>query len=218
MRKIGLFMFLIFQLIVLLISVIIHEVSHGAVANSLGDPTAKNLGRLTLNPLKHLDFFGSFLFPLLLFAFRSPFIFGWAKPVPYNPYNLGGGRWGQALVAVAGPLSNIAIVIIFGTYLALSGAQVNLFNSLLATVVFINLWLAIINLVPVPPLDGSKILFAVLPARFEAMRIGLERYGLFIALFILFFAIGILFSLTDSLFELLVGKSYIIFNNFFRTF
>ncbi len=211
-------MFLIFQLLVLLISVIIHEVSHGAIANSLGDPTAKNLGRLTLNPLKHLDFFGSFLFPLLLFAFRSPFIFGWAKPVPYNPYNLGGGKWGPALVAVAGPLSNIAIVIIFGTYLALSGAQVNLFNSLLATVVFINLWLAIINLVPVPPLDGSKILFTILPARFEAMRIGLERYGLFIALFILFFAIGTLFSLTDSLFELLVGKSYIIFNNFFRTF
>lgn len=209
--------FLIFQLVILLFSVVIHEVAHGAVANSLGDPTAKSLGRLTLNPLKHLDFFGSFLFPLILFIIRSPFIFGWAKPVPYNPYNLRWPRWGPATVAAAGPLTNVAVVIVFGVYLVLAGAGVTLFNSLIATVVFINLWLAIINLVPVPPLDGSKILFAFLPARFEGLRIGLERYGLFIALFILFFAIGGLFFIADSIFELIVGKSYIVFNNFLRT-
>ncbi|RJQ14585.1 site-2 protease family protein [Candidatus Parcubacteria bacterium] len=209
-------MFLFFQLVILLLSVVIHEVSHGAAANALGDPTAKSLGRLTLNPLKHLDPLGSVIFPLILFLTKSSFIFGWAKPVPYNPYNLKWPRWGPAAVAFAGPLSNLAIVLVFGIYLILQGGTITLFNSLIATVVFINLWLAIINLVPVPPLDGSKILFAILPVRFQQLHFWLEKWGLFIALLILFLGVGLLASLADYLFGLFIGKSYIEFFIFLR--
>ena len=104
----------IFSLVVLLFSVIIHELSHGSVANSLGDPTAKYAGRLTLNPLKHLDPFGSVILPLLLFLMQSPVLVGWAKPVPINPYNLRDQKWGHIKVAAAGPLSNIALAVFFG--------------------------------------------------------------------------------------------------------
>src|SRR3989338_7191179 len=103
----------VFQVLVLIFSVVIHEVSHGVMANSLGDPTAKNLGRLTLNPLKHLDFFGSILLPLFTF-FAGGFVFGYAKPVPYNPNNLRDRKYGPAKVAIAGPLSNIILAILFG--------------------------------------------------------------------------------------------------------
>lgn len=201
-------MIIFFQLIVLLFSAVIHEVAHGAAANALGDPTAKNMGRLTLNPLRHLDPFGSVILPLLLFVFRSPFVFGWAKPVPYNPYNLRWVRFGPAAVALAGPLSNIGIVAALGLYLLFFGSTITVFNSLIATAIFINIWLALINLVPVPPLDGSKILFAFLPARFEKVRYDLERYGLFIALFILFFGISVIASFADIIFRLIAGTSY----------
>ena len=105
---------LIIQIAILLMSVVIHEVSHGAMANYLGDPTAKYAGRLTLNPIKHLDPFGSILIPLFLLIVQSPFLFGWAKPVPYNPYNLRNKKWGSAMVAAAGPGSNLIIALIFG--------------------------------------------------------------------------------------------------------
>ena len=105
---------IIFVLIVLLFSVIIHEIAHGSVAYSLGDPTAKYAGRLTLNPLKHLDPFGSVILPLLLFITRSPILFGYAKPVPINPYNFRNQKWGSLKVAVAGPAANFSIAIIFG--------------------------------------------------------------------------------------------------------
>src|SRR3990167_5811299 len=111
------FLILIFQLIVLLFSIIIHEVSHGVMANKLGDPTAKNAGRLTLNPLKHLDFFGSFLLPFLLFMAKSPVLFGWAKPVPFNPANLRNPKRDSGFIGLAGPLSNLSMAIIFSLVL-----------------------------------------------------------------------------------------------------
>src|SRR3989344_222487 len=101
--------FLIFQLTVLIFSVMIHEISHGYMAEYLGDPTARDAGRLTLNPVKHIDPFGSIILPLILSLTNSPILFGWAKPVPYNPYNLRPGRWSEAIVAAAGPLSHLAI-------------------------------------------------------------------------------------------------------------
>ena len=109
---------LIFQLTVLIISVVVHEVSHGLMANRLGDPTAKQMGRLTFNPLNHLDFMGSFLVPLIT-SLGGGFIFGWAKPVPYNPYNLKNQKWGPALVAGVGPFSNFIIAIIFSVLIRL---------------------------------------------------------------------------------------------------
>ena len=105
---------LVIQIAILLMAVVIHEVSHGTMANYLGDPTAKYAGRLSLNPIKHLDLWGSLIIPLFLLIFHSPILFGWAKPVPYNPYNLKNQKWGPALVAAAGPGSNLIIALIFG--------------------------------------------------------------------------------------------------------
>ena len=149
----------IFQIAILLFSVVVHEVSHGAVAYALGDPTAKNEGRLTLNPLSHLDFFGSIVLPIILYM-TSGFIFGWAKPVPYNPYNLKNQKYGPAMVGIAGPLSNLIIAVVFGFLVRFSYA-LNLpqaFFEIALYIVFLNLILTVFNLVPIPPLDGSNIL------------------------------------------------------------
>ncbi|MDP3956182.1 MAG: site-2 protease family protein [bacterium] len=178
---------ILFGVIILIFSAIVHEVAHGYVALYLGDPTAKLAGRLTLNPLNHLDPFGSVLLPLLLAITGTPFIFGYAKPVPYNPYNLGGGKWGPALVAMAGPASNLVIAI-----LASLAMRAGLFNgpalSVGILIVVINVVLAIFNLLPVPPLDGSKVLFALLPYTARNIEHFLVRYQLFIFLFLVIFA------------------------------
>lgn len=152
-------------LVILIISVIAHEVAHGYAANSLGDPTARLAGRLTLNPIPHIDLMGSILLPSLLVFTGSPILFGWAKPVPYNPYNLRNQRWGEAFVAVAGSLTNIVLAVVFGLIvrfgevLSLPAAAV----SLAATIAFVNLFLALFNLIPFPPLDGFTALRAALP-------------------------------------------------------
>lgn len=185
---------LLFQLVVLLFSVVIHEVSHGATALVLGDTTARDQGRLTLNPLKHLDPFGSVILPLTLLALSAAggpgVIFGWARPVPYNPHFFKRPRLGSALVGVAGPLSNIvlALVFAFGFHLLVSNGLFGIagqsVSAFFASIVIINLFLAIFNLVPIPPLDGSKLLLALLSDRYMGLKMALERYGLF--LFILF--------------------------------
>ena len=153
------------SLIVLVLSVIAHEVAHGYAANSLGDPTARLAGRLTLNPLPHIDLMGSLILPALLVFTHSPILFGWAKPVPYNPYNLRAKRWGETLVAVAGSATNILLAIIFGLIvrfgLAIGLDQTAL--SLAATIAFINLFLGLLNLIPFPPLDGFTVLRSALP-------------------------------------------------------
>src|SRR3989344_344850 len=163
----------IFYIIVLLYSVVIHEVSHGLMADSLGDPTAKNLGRLTLNPLKHLDMFGSVLLPLLLLIARAPFIIGYAKPVPYNPANLRDRKYGPAKVALAGPASNIILALLFGLTLRFLPDifSSSLIPQLLSIVVTLNLFLTIFNLFPVPPLDGHWLLLTFIPNGFEALRV-----------------------------------------------
>jgi len=198
----------VFQLITLIVSVIIHEVSHGFVAERLGDSTAKDMGRLTLNPLKHLDFFGSFLFPLVLFLFGSPILFGWAKPVPYNPYNLKDSQKGGGLIAAAGPLSNLLVAVIFGFILKIfsmiSMVEIPLV-LFLQIIILINISLAIFNLVPIPPLDGSKILFAFLPARFLKAQIFLEQYGFIFLLLFIFFVIRLIQPIISKLFMFLGG-------------
>jgi Zn-dependent protease len=172
-------MSIIFAVIVIIFSVVIHEVAHGYAADFLGDPTARLAGRLTLNPLGHLDPVGSVLVPALGAIFGG-FIFGWAKPVPYNPYNLKAGRWGPALVALAGPATNLLLAVIFGLIIRLTSGAVTLISPL-GFVVQINIMLAIFNLIPVPPLDGSKLLFALLPNRWLGVERWLERYQ-FVAL------------------------------------
>jgi len=199
----------IFWIVALLYSVVIHEVSHGAVANSLGDPTAKNLGRLTLNPIKHLDMFGSVLLPLISF-FLGGFIFGYAKPVPYNPLNLSDRKYGPAKVAIAGPASNIALAVLFGLVLRFLPDVFSspLVPELLGIVVILNLTLAIFNLFPVPPLDGHWLLMTFLPAKFEAIRTVLYRYSFALLLVFLFFIFPLLIPLVRALFRLLTGIGF----------
>lgn len=173
------------------LAIIIHEVAHGFVADRLGDPTARLSGRLTLNPIPHIDIYGSIIIPLLLFLFHSPFIFGWAKPIPIDPYNLKNPKKDSALISLAGPLANIIFAVILSVFLRILliilplTAPFDLFYFLIE----INIILAIFNLIPVSPLDGEKILVGILPDK-EARIIDafLGRFGM-ILLFILIFPI-----------------------------
>ena len=194
----------LFIIIILIMSVVIHEVSHGYAALALGDPTAKYQDRLTLNPLSHLDPVGSFLIPLLGY-FMGGFIIGWAKPVPLNPFNLRNQKWGEALVSIAGPLANIALAVIFGLVIRFSLGFTQSFLDLAKFVVIINITLAIFNLIPIPPLDGSKILFAFLPYKIQRLRESLEKFGLVLVLIFIFFVWQILNPMISYLFTLLTG-------------
>src|SRR3989344_5662845 len=171
----------IFYIIVILYSVTIHEVSHGLMANSLGDPTAKNLGRLSLNPIKHLDLFGSILLPFFLFM-TTGFAFGYAKPVPYNPNNLNDPKYGPVKVAIAGPLSNLVMALIFGFSLRFMPDVFSspLIPELFSRIVLLNLVLAVFNMFPIPPLDGHWLLMAFLPDKFYAFKSYLYKNSFFI--------------------------------------
>ena len=195
----------IFVIAVLIMSVVIHEVSHGYIAGMLGDPTAKLAGRLTLNPLKHLDFLGSIIVPTATFLLGG-IIFGWAKPVPYNPYNLKDQKWGPALVGLAGPFSNVLVALFFGLIMRLNtGFFSPAFIQIAGIIVFINLILAIFNLIPIPPLDGSKVLFALIPYRYSHIQAKMEQYGLILLIFFIFFLFQFIFPIISGLFSLITG-------------
>lgn len=194
----------IFQIAVLVMSVVIHEVSHGYAAEILGDPTARLQGRLTLNPLKHLDPVGSIIVPLL--TSLSGFTFGWAKPVPYNPYNLRNQKWGELAVAGAGPLANILLALVFGLLIRFAGTALSAaFVNIAAVIIVINLVLAIFNLIPVPPLDGSKILWAFFPERFRQIRESIERYSFLLVILVIFAIWQFLSPFIVWLFSLITG-------------
>ncbi len=155
------------------------------MALRLGDSTAKYAGRLTLNPIKHIDLFGTIMLPLLLIFFRSPFIIGWAKPVPVNPYNFKDQRWGSLKVSIAGPATNFLVAIVFGLAIRFLPLPEDFF-IFFSIIVFYNLLLGLFNLVPIPPLDGSHILFSFLPERFNRFKLFLHQYGLFVLIFFWF--------------------------------
>lgn len=217
-----------FYIVILLYAVIIHEVSHGVMALWLGDATAKYAERLNLNPLKHLDFWGSFIVPLVMFL-SVGFAFGWAKPVPYNPYNLRNQKWGPALVALAGPLSNIIIALVAailagfvfiplavkkeiisnalspsGVASLIAGSGGSIFFELLVVVVIINVILAFFNLIPIPPLDGSKILFFLFDIKAETVLI-LEQFGFMLLIFVVVFLSAPLSAFLNAMLNLFLG-------------
>lgn len=195
----------IFVITILIFSIILHEVAHGYAANALGDPTARLEGRLTLNPIPHIDPFGSVILPAILVLTGANILIGWAKPVPYNPYNLRGGKWAESFVAAAGPLTNIALAIFFGL-LVRAAPLVSLSEAaqgLLLSGVYLNILLAIFNLVPLPPLDGSKVIEPLLPyplsRYYRSARRFMEGQGIFISFFLIYFLIWIFWPYFSAL-------------------
>lgn len=183
----GCCMQVVFDIIIIVYSAILHEVSHGLAARALGDKTAEYAGRLTLNPLAHIDIYGSVIMPLFLWIVSGGrFLFAYAKPVPFNPYNLKYQQWGAAAVGAAGPLTNLVLAGVTALIIR-SGVLADGAVDFLLRVVVINVSLAVFNLVPIPPLDGSKLLYALVPARFDRWKFVLERYGIWLALIFVFF-------------------------------
>ena len=196
---------LLFFFLIIIPSAIIHEYAHGWAADQMGDPTARNAGRLTLNPMAHIDIWGTILMPVLLLLFSGgSFMFAYAKPVPYNPYNLKNQKWGPALVGLAGPAANLIAAIFFG--LLVRFLPYSAFTSLLAIIAYANILLMVFNLMPIPPLDGSKLLFAVLPDSMERLKINLKRFGFIILLLFIFYFFGLIVPIITWLFHLITGK------------
>jgi len=200
----------IFYVIVLIMSVVVHESAHGYVAEYLGDPTARHAGRLTLNPLKHIDPVGSVLLPLLLTVMNAGFVVGWAKPVPYIESNLRNKRWGPFAVSVAGVAVNIVFAVIFGLsirFAGLLGEFAPAYISIATVITLVNLLLAFFNLIPVPPLDGSKILFSLFPnsARLSDIRAKVEYVSLPLLLVFVLFVWPAVLPFMSRVFMLLTG-------------
>ncbi|MDO4611446.1 MAG: site-2 protease family protein [Candidatus Saccharibacteria bacterium] len=189
-------LYIVIILIITVFSVILHELAHGGVAYLLGDETAKNAGRLSFNPLKHIDPYMSILVPVVLYILGAP-VFGGAKPVPVNYHNLKGKEWGMALVAVSGPLTNFLIAFIaflighFSGLLYGVGGEVPAF--IFAELIVVNLGFMLFNLIPIPPLDGSRVLYAISPDQVRNLLAYLERYGV-IVIYLLIFLFSDVFS------------------------
>ena len=197
----------IFSIAILVFSVVAHEVSHGYMAQYLGDSTARLAGRLTMNPLKHIDPMGSLLVPFITSIMPGSFILGWAKPVPYNPYNLRDQKWGDSKVALAGPLTNFVIAIFFGLTLRFTAAYfTESVQTIMHQIVLINVILAVFNLVPIPPLDGSKVLLNALPLRYRYVGDYLERYSLACILIFALFLWRFFLPVVAVIYQLLVGS------------
>lgn len=196
---------LIFDILVIMFSAILHEVSHGLAARALGDKTAEYAGRLTLNPMAHIDLYGSVLLPLILWVSSGGrFLFAYAKPVPYNPYNLRNQQWGPAVVGIAGPLTNFIIAAVMAGIIRFIGLDTDIVQFLVRVLV-INVSLGVFNMVPLPPLDGSKVLFALLPPRFDRWKYLLERYGMILVFVFIFFFSSILYPITAWIVNALLG-------------
>jgi len=191
--------FTIFLYIIIVLSAVFHEYAHAYAAYSMGDPTAKNMGRLTLNPVSHMDPIGTVLLPLFLLFFLGGFI-GYAKPVPYNPYNLRDQKYGDAKVAIAGPLSNFFIALVVALVLR-AGLVEGFAETALPWIVYINIFLGLFNLIPIPPLDGSKIVGTFFPAYQEISSAG----GIFVAIFL---AIMFLPYLSGFIYLAFVGEAF----------
>jgi len=198
---------LVFFFLVIIPSAIIHEYAHGWMADQLGDPTARYAGRLSLNPKVHIDKWGTLLMPLILFFITSgSFLFAYAKPVPYNPYNLKNQKTGPMWVALAGPLSNLLLALLFG--ITLQVLPFSNISQFLYIIVYANVLLAVFNLVPIPPLDGSKILYALIPDSQYKIKMVLEQYKFVILLVFIFFGFKFIRPIIYFLTNLFTGGTY----------
>ena len=197
---------MIYALIIILFSAIIHEYTHGWMADRLGDPTARDAGRLTLNPIAHIDLWGSILMPALIFiGTGGGLIFGYAKPVPFNPYNLKDQKYGVAKVALAGPSANLITALFFGLILRFIPGLNILMVGFLAAIVQINLVLLIFNLLPIPPLDGSKVILPFLSYDWQMKLLKFEQFGFVFVLLFVFFGFSLIIPIINFLFRLIVG-------------
>jgi Zn-dependent protease len=195
---------LITTIAILIMSVVMHELSHGYVAELLGDPTPRLQGRLTINPMKHLELFGSLIVPLITSV--AGFTFGWAKPIQWNPYNIHNKRIGELLISLAGPTANILIAFVFGLVIRFGVGIFSLaFIYISSYIVAINISLAIFNLVPIPPLDGSKILFSLLPPHMSHVREFSERYAIVLFLLLIFFFWRFIEPVIPFIFKIFTG-------------
>ncbi|MEA3449858.1 MAG: site-2 protease family protein [Patescibacteria group bacterium] len=199
------FNIILFQIVTLIFSAIIHEYMHGWMADRLGDTTAKDAGRLTLNPISHIDPLGSILLPALLVFSGAGFVFGWAKPVPYNPYNLSDKKYGSAKVAAAGPLANLFTAIFFGLILRFFPFVNVELSTLFIIIVQINILLMVFNLVPIPPLDGSKVVMPFLPYNLQESYAKLERYGMILVFVFIMFGFNLIIPIMNFLLKLIIG-------------
>lgn len=185
---------LLISLAVLIYSVILHEIAHGKVADHLGDPTARLAGRLTLDPRPHIDMIGSVFVPLFLLITGSPILFGWARPVPFDPYNLKNPRRDSALISLAGPATNLSLAILASILLRLivffNLPIIGIIGPVLLAIIFVNVVLGIFNLLPIAPLDGFKVVGGLLSERQAREWYGLERYGFIFIIVLLFIPIG----------------------------
>lgn len=195
---------LVFYFIIVIPSSIIHEYAHAWTADQLGDPTARYAGRLTINPKAHIDLWGTIIMPILLFVSTSGrFMFAYAKPVPFNPYNLRSQKWGPALVGIAGPLANLLLASAFALVIRIF--PTTSIRSFLEIIVYANITLLVFNLLPIAPLDGSKLLFAFFPDSARSIQRFMEKYGIILVLFFVFFLFQFIQPVIDGLFNLLVG-------------
>ncbi|MEK7593860.1 MAG: site-2 protease family protein [Patescibacteria group bacterium] len=205
----------LFYIVILIFSVIVHEVAHGYAADYLGDPTARLQGRLTLNPVPHIDMLGSIILPALLIFSQAGFVIGWAKPVPYNPYNLKNQRSGTFIVAIAGVFTNFLIALFFGLLVRFSGELgigSQAFLEIASMVIFVNVLLGVFNLIPIPPLDGSKVLFSLLSPTLYYIEEFLSRYSIILLILLIFFLWRLVLPLVYFLFALFSGVSLGILN------